>query len=66
MMTKREKTGFFPLCVYQPKINELIFFVCFSGDSGQTRSAWGQSSVSKQLRLLFVLRLIFILTICNK
>ncbi len=38
-MTKREKTWFFPLCVYQPKINGLIFLVYFSGDSGRTRSA---------------------------
>jgi hypothetical protein len=38
-MTKREKTWFFPLCGYQPKINSLIFLVYFSGDSGRTRSA---------------------------
>ncbi|QCT22323.1 hypothetical protein FEM41_23090 [Jejubacter calystegiae] len=38
MMTKREKTWFFPLCDYQPKINELIFLVYFSGDSGRTGS----------------------------
>ncbi|NIF31146.1 hypothetical protein F3J29_03185 [Enterobacter sp. Cy-643] len=25
MLTKREKAWFFPLCGYQPKINELIF-----------------------------------------
>jgi hypothetical protein len=28
-MTKREKTWFFPLCGYQPKINKLIFLVYF-------------------------------------
>ncbi|QCT20760.1 hypothetical protein FEM41_14450 [Jejubacter calystegiae] len=39
LMTKREKTWFFPLCGYQPKINELIFRVYFSGNSGRTRSA---------------------------
>jgi hypothetical protein len=25
LLTKREKTWFFPLCGYQPKINKLIF-----------------------------------------
>jgi hypothetical protein len=27
LMTKREKTWFFPFCGYQPKINELIFLI---------------------------------------
>jgi hypothetical protein len=45
-MAKREKTGFFPLCDYQPKINELIFHVYFSGDSGPNTFGPGLSSVS--------------------
>jgi hypothetical protein len=31
LMTKREKTWFFPLYRYQMKINQLIFLVYFSG-----------------------------------
>ncbi|NIF46191.1 hypothetical protein F3J28_00225 [Enterobacter sp. Ap-1006] len=30
LLTKREKTWFFPLCGYQPKINILIFLFCLT------------------------------------
>ncbi|NIF30585.1 hypothetical protein F3J29_00310 [Enterobacter sp. Cy-643] len=46
MLTKREKAWFFPLCGYQPKINELIFRFVFLTTHCRILSASGLSSVS--------------------
>ncbi|NIF60334.1 hypothetical protein F3J27_11365 [Enterobacter sp. Ap-916] len=44
MLTKREKSWFFPLCGYQPKINEFIFLF-FNKPSGISSITIGLSAV---------------------